>query len=139
MLRDEEINLKLTHLKPDEVIIFKKYYRVMSKNFINMIFDLHLGEGIKLEKEYDENIMRMAKTLSQKRVDVVIEYDKEIKIIELKKRAGLDTLGQLLGYEDLYIKEYKPSKKVIKLLVCEEIEPDVETILKKNNIDIFFV
>ncbi|GAI74688.1 unnamed protein product, partial [marine sediment metagenome] len=42
--------------------------------------------------------------------------------IEVKKRVGLATLGQVLGYRFLYLREYTEISSVPLLIVCSQID-----------------
>lgn len=88
-------------------------------------YDVHLGEGAGVDSDWPLWMVAMVKALSTKRVDVVAETRFGITIFEVKRRAGLSCLGQLLGYEALMFKERGGWKPISLVAVCEDMEPDM--------------
>ena len=88
-------------------------------------YDVHLGEGAFSDPSWPSWMAVMVKALSTKRADVVAESRFGITIFEIKRRAGLSCLGQLLGYEALMTKQAGGWKPVELVAVCEELEPDM--------------
>lgn len=116
---------KYPHLGKYEIQIWERYLEQEGTPPGRITYDLHLGEGAPIDGEWPAWMVAMVKALSTKRVDVVAETRFEIVIFEIKRRAGLSCLGQLLGYEALMYKQ-KGGWKPIKLVaVCEETEPDM--------------
>lgn len=88
-------------------------------------YDVHLGEGAPVDSSWPEWMVRMVKVLSTHRVDVIVERPGEVLIIEVKYVAGMGALGQLLGYEALWLQERGTDRPVRLLLVCERLEADM--------------
>lgn len=88
-------------------------------------YDVHLGEGAPVDPAWPAWMVRMVKVLSTHRVDVIVERPDEVLIIEVKYVAGMGALGQLLGYEALWLKERGTDKAVRLVLVCERLESDM--------------
>ncbi|MBA7572489.1 hypothetical protein ES708_14269 [subsurface metagenome] len=74
--------------------------------------------------------------LSQKRIDVVGWVGDSPMIIEVKKRVGLSTLGQVLGYRVLFVKDFKHFGLPDLLVVCAMISPDDKYVLEANTVKI---
>ena len=77
--------------------------------------------------------------LTKKRIDVIGWKNDIPTIIEVKKKVGLYTLGQILGYRILYLQENPELKFVRTLIVCETIEPDDINVLDTYGIDFVLV
>ncbi|MBA7589847.1 hypothetical protein ES708_31940 [subsurface metagenome] len=95
------------HMVGEEIGIWGRFVDKFPDRFETVDYDFRVGEGIALSMEEDENYSRMAKMLSQKRIDVVGWVGDSPVIIEVKKRVGLSTLGQVLGYRILFENEFK--------------------------------
>ena len=93
-------------------------------------YDVHLGDGAKAKEEWPEWMKVMVKALSTKRADVVVEGTLSTTIIEVKRRAGLSAVGQVLGYEALMYKHRGGWKPVELLVICEYIEPDMAEVFE---------
>jgi len=127
------------HMLPDERDIWHRFIVPRESQFIRLIYDLHLGEGTIPPPGTSEQVKKVVEATSKKRVDAIGETPKDITIFEVKSRAGMSALGQLLNYRQLYLKEYNPRKPVRLALVCERLEPDILPTLKSYGIDIYIV
>ena len=130
---------KYAHMKEYEAQIWDRFLRVMPWSPVRVTYDLRLGVGTVLPPETPEWVRRMAYSLSTKRVDAVVETRHEVYICEVKQRAGMSALGQLLGYEALYVSQFKPRRSVVLVLICEVVEPDMESVYGQYGIQTYLV
>lgn len=122
------------HMVQEEIEIWGRFVDLFPGRFETVDYDFRVGQGIGIAWETDENYLRMAKMLSQKRIDVVAWNDDNPIIIEVKKRVGLSTLGQVLGYQTLFMNEFAHFGIPELLVVCELISPDDRLVLEDKNI-----
>ena len=127
------------HMKVDEAAIWERFLVQLPWRVLAIEYDLRLGDGVLMPLETPEWVRKMAWALSTKRVDAMIETRNEFIIVEVKGRAGLSAVGQLLGYLSLFTRQYKPQKRVKLVLVCEEIAPDVAPVLREYGIETYLV
>lgn len=99
-------------------------------------YDVHLGEGAPIDPSWPGWMAGMVKTLSTHRVDVVIERPDEVVIVEVKGVAGMGAVGQLVGYEALWMKERGVDRAVRLLLVCERVEADMLSVFDWYGIEV---
>ncbi len=130
---------KYEHMLPDERAIWHRFIIPREIQFTRIIYDLHLGEGTIPPPGASEQVKKVVEATSRKRVDAIGETPAEIIIYEVKQRAGMSALGQLLNYRALYLKEYNPRKPVRLAVVCERLEPDILPTFKSYGIEIFIV
>lgn len=116
---------KYAHMKAHEVRIWDAYLEEFGIPAGVISYDVRLGEGAPIKAEWPSWMVGMVKALSQKRLDVMAETSEEITIFEIKRRAGLSCLGQLMGYEALMFKERLGEKPIKLVAICEELEPDM--------------
>lgn len=127
------------HMLDDEAAVWDRFVDKFPDRFETVDYDFRVGEGMKVPEHYEENITRMAKMLSQKRIDVLAWNDDQPTIIEVKKRVGLSALGQVLGYRTLFIKNLPRIKKPKLMVLCEIISDDDMTVLKANDVPVVVV
>ena len=127
------------HMLPDERVIWHRFYTPRIKDFLSVNYDVHVGEGMIPPPGLPEWIQNVIAATSQKRIDAVAETLNNIWIVEVKSRAGMSAVGQLLAYEILYFKKFSPSKSLQKVLVCERIAADLDTVFEQYGIKIFVV
>lgn len=103
-------------------------------------YDVHVGEGkIVATPDLTDKELHMAKTLTQKRIDVVEHTPSFDRIIEIKRRLHLGALGQLLGYRELYKKIQVGANPIKLAVVFEEDDPDLHSIFLDQGIELFKV
>lgn len=110
---------------PQEVIRWDRYLELYGMPEGEVNYDVHLGEGAPVDPSWPDWMAGMVKMLSTHRVDVIVERADEVLIIEVKYIAGMGALGQLLGYEALWLRERGTDRQVRLLLVCERLEADM--------------
>lgn len=124
------------HMVGDEIEIWGRFVDLFPGRFDSVDYDFRVGEGIPLSPGEEENFVRMAKMLSQKRIDVIGWVGDLPTIIEVKGRVGLSTVGQVLGYASLFAKEFKHFPAPQLLVVCEMISDDDAGVLIDYEVDI---
>lgn len=127
------------HLLPHEVRIWRKFFASPPFPIDHVAFDLRLGMGIPIDPEWPAGIQRMARLLTQKRVDVVVKSGNEVWILEIKRRAGLSALGQLLGYGVLYMAEFSPGQSPRLGVIAEGVMSDIGEVMAEFGIVTFLV
>lgn len=124
---------------PEERRIWDKWMKRYGNLFYRYDYDVRVGEGIEIQSGWEENIARMAKLLTQKRIDVVAYRAGEIWIIEVKPHAGVSAYGQLKVYEKLLRQRVGEGANIKLGIVCETIDPDVEKLLEQEGVKIWKV
>lgn len=127
------------HMKKHEAEIWDRFMSAMPWRPVTILYDVRLGKGAPLNAEDPDWVRRMVWSLSTKRVDAIVETRRDIYICEIKARAGLSALGQLLGYESLYMEQFRPRKRVHLVLICTAVEEDMATPLGQYGIQTFVV
>lgn len=130
---------KYPHMRDSEARIWDAFIDERGMPAGRISYDVRLGEGAAVDVSWPVWMTAMVKALSQKRADVVAETAEEITIFELKRRAGMSCLGQLLGYEALMVKERGGWKPVVLVAVCEDIEPDMREAFEYYKVSVVVV
>ncbi len=107
--------------------------------FETVDYDFRVGYGMDVDPDWPESIKLDAIALSQKRIDVVAWNNEQPTIIEVKKRVGLSTVGQILGYLQLFTDTFARIKKPNVLVVAERVGRDDLRVLEVNKIPVEIV
>jgi len=99
-------------------------------------YDVHLGDGAAGDPAWPAWMAAMVRSLSTHRVDVLIERRDEVVIVEVKSIAGMGAVGQLLGYEALWLRDRGTERPVRLLLVCERMEADMRGVFDYYEIEV---
>lgn len=130
---------KYPHMTGQEKEIWERFMNLNPGFFVTVDYDWRVGQGMDVPFPVEDNILRMAKMLSQKRIDVVGWNDDKPTIVEVKRRVGIQTLGQVLGYQVLFERDFPNIIKPKLMVVCEIIESDDQDILTKYKIPVYRV
>lgn len=120
---------KYPHMLGEDVAIWERFVTKFPDRYDSVDYDWRVGQGMDLDEGWEDNVKRMATAITQKRIDVVGWRKEQLTIIEVKRSVSIGTLGQVLGYRSLFIKEF-PNFNIPELLVvCESIGIDDRTVL----------
>ncbi len=131
--------LEFVHMMPLERPIWARYLERSEEDFLRLTYDVHLGQGQVIDPTWPEWLVKQVLAVSRKRCDVVGETSSQVIIFEVKPRAGMGALGQLLCYRQLYQAEFGPVKSVRMVVVCERVEPDVYGVYAQFGVEIAVV
>ena len=124
------------HMTGEDGAIWNRFVEKYPQRFDSVDYDFRVGQGTELAGDIDDNYVRMAKMLSQKRIDVVGWNGDYPTIIEVKLRVGLSTLGQILGYQKLFGKEFPHFSFPELLVVCQYIGQDDVDVLTSYRVPV---
>jgi len=127
------------HMKAHESAIWERFLEVAPWTVRSIRYDVRLGRGAEAPAGSPDWVQRMVWALSTKRVDAVVETQDATILVEVKDRASLSAVGQLLGYLALYVEQYKPQRRMRLALVCEALAPDMSAMLVQYGIETFIV
>lgn len=124
------------HMIGEDIEIWSRFVEKFPDRFDTVDYDFRVGKGMEADPNWPEYMKVDAIALTQKRIDVLAWNGEKPTIIEVKKRVGLSTLGQILGYFQLFIDVYKKIKKPKLLIVCATIGRDDLRVLEANKIPV---
>ncbi len=130
---------KYPHMQSQEVDVWERFMTLNPGFFMTVDYDWRVGQGVSVPFPVSDNISRMARMLSQKRIDVLGWNGEQPTIIEVKMRVGIQTLGQVLGYKVLFEQEFPKILKPEMMVVCQEIERDDQDVLDSYKIPVYRV
>lgn len=117
-----------------DIPIWDSWVKQYGHLFIGFDYDIHVGEGVPPVEGLSPALQRMAKTLTQKRIDALGHQNDKLWIIEVKQRPGVSAVGQIITYLTLFRKQFQPDKELIPVIVGDIVEPDIRTVLAEHNI-----
>lgn len=123
------------HMINEDKDVWERFMDRFPGRFDTVDYDFRVGKGATVADNFGDNYTRMAKMLSQKRIDVIGWVDESPTIIEIKHRVGLSALGQILGYKTLFMHYFKHFGKPELLIVCGMISEDDQDVLDDNHVE----
>ena len=125
---------RFVHMMPNEVPIWARWLEGEGARYAPYEYDVAVGEGVQLPEEASELERRIAAELTRKRIDAVSRQVGVVRIFEVKPRAGLSAVGQLLGYRELYRQTFRHRGPIELWLITDRLQPDMEPVLRRHGI-----
>lgn len=119
--------------------IFRAWLALHGSEYDRFEFNVRVGEGESLPPDTPEFVKELATAVSRPRIDVVAINGGVARLIEVKVRTGLSSIGQLVGYRTLYFRDHPQTPAVELLIVAARTSPDVVRVLEENGIGLELV
>ena len=130
---------KYPHLIGEDTEVWTRFIRKYPERFDTVDYDVKVGKGTAADSIMDKTSRDQWTQLTQKRIDVIGYKNDFVTIIEVKKRVTLFTLGQVLGYRFLYLREHPELPLVATLIICSTIDQDDIDVLKHYGLNFVVV
>jgi hypothetical protein len=105
------------HLLDQDAPILTAYLLEHGHRYHTVFFDVQVGQGRDPGPDYQDNIRNMAIRLSRRRIDALGLGKDTVDIIEITEAAGTTAIGQLITYQELYIKG-RPNTQTPRLIIA---------------------
>jgi len=114
--------------------IFRAWLAQHGADYDRFEFNVRVGAGVDVPPDTPEFVQELARSVSRPRIDVVAFGDGVVRLIEVKVRAGLSSIGQLVGYRTLYFADHPGTRRIELQVVAARTSPDVVRVLSENGI-----
>lgn len=122
------------HMSQEEKAIWLRFLQQGGTMYAPFHYDVRVGDGLQMPPGSSSYEIKSARALTTKRIDVLF-FDRILPVVvEVKRRAGLGVIGQLIGYRDLFLKDQTTFEIAAMLLVTDELQPDLAGILEQQGI-----
>jgi len=119
---------------PAEIAVWQAWLQLHQREYDHFDYNTRVGPGYDPGAGVPAYIRQMAIKNTQKRIDAVAWAGSQPLIVEVKVRAGLSAVGQLLGYITHWRRENPHAVPPKMLLVASQLAPGVEEVLKQYSI-----
>jgi hypothetical protein len=124
---------------PNEIAVWRAWLRVHYAEFDRFEYNVRVGPGFDPGPTLAENDRKMALDITRKRIDALAWRGSQPTIIEVKERAGLSAIGQLMGYVVHWNLERPNGPRPYSLLVAARLAPGVEEVLNHHGLSFALV
>ncbi len=119
--------------------LWNRFLDTYGAGFDSFAYDVRVGPASGAARGFDEQTQAVFRALSQLRIDAVGYRGGEVWIFEVKPFAGISTVGQLIGYRDLYVAEFRPERAPSLGVVTDRFQPAVGEVFKRQGIEAWVV
>ena len=127
---------RFPHLLPGEVRVWRAFLRSYEDRWETFVYDVHVGEGSLPQEDPSSVFAQNFKWLTKKRIDVIGWNRDQPTIFEVRARASLPLMGQLIGYKELWMRDNPTSKPPLLIMVCETCPPDDKGVMENQGISV---
>ena len=117
-----------------EIPVWKAWLQLHEAEYTRVEYNVRVGPGFDPGPGTMDYIRQMAIKNTKKRIDAVAWQGDQPLIVEVKVRAGLSSIGQILGYRTHWKIEHPHSVPPKMLLVAHQLAPGVEEVLREHNV-----
>lgn len=127
------------HMGPQDQAIWERFIAAYPTAYETCQYDVAVGTPPQFDTTVnpatDGNIAR----LYMRKIDVVGFKPGAIDIIEVKPRAGMSAVGQVVGYRELYVRDHKPALLPKAVIVTDRSDPDLEQVAAAQGVRVVIV
>jgi hypothetical protein len=99
----EADRLKYPGMLLREILVWKTWQFGNASRFDRFEYNVRLGDGVDPGPSYQDSARRQWILNSMKRADVIAVKGSRVTIIEVEDNPGLSAIGQVVGYEALWV------------------------------------
>jgi hypothetical protein len=119
---------------PAEIAVWRAWLQLHQGEYDRFDYNTRVGPGYDPGGGVPQYIRDMSIANTKKRIDAVAWKGSQPLIVEVKVRAGLSAIGQLLGYITHWRLENPHSPPPQSLLVASALAPGVQEVLDKYSL-----
>jgi len=127
------------HLLEFDCPVWYRFLDHHAPKIINLYYDVLLGMHDMTPEMLKDPMQRMWYYNNAKRVDAIIETEKEVWLIEVSNLLAIRAIGQALSYSILWSQDPKIDKIERPILVGETMDLDLLGVAGKYGITVFLV
>lgn len=113
------------HFLTEDTVVWTRFLEQQQYGIKRVWYDVRVGMSALEGTQADDMTQKIAAGLTRKRIDVVAEVGGGHWVIEIKPRANMMALGQVLTYTKLFAQEYQTGGEVHPVIICSEHDPDL--------------
>lgn len=130
----ESDRLQFPALLPAEIAVRRAWLRLHQTEYDRFEYNVRVGPGFDPGPGLHPNDRQMAIDNTRKRIDALAWQGSNPTIIEVKDRAGLSAIGQLMGYIVHWKIEHPNQINPKALLVANRLAPGVQEVLQAHGV-----
>lgn len=130
----ESDRLSFPAMIPAEIDVWRAWLRLHQGEYDRFDYNARVGPGFDPGEAVPDYIRQMSIKNTKKRIDAVAWQGSAPLIVEVKVRAGLSSIGQLLGYRVHWQRENPHAPPPKMLLVANRLAEGVQDVLDAHSV-----
>lgn len=130
---------KYPHMKPNDVAIWERFIEQFPDAYEMVQYDVGIGDIPPFMEQTSSPQGQAMRELYRLKIDVLGYAGDRIDLIEVKHEAGSSAIGQLIGYVELYKRDYEVNKPVSPVLLTNIQKPNMDYLTKQQGVRLIIV
>lgn len=127
---------KYPGMAPLDVQIWNRFIDQNPNAFDEVAYHVAVGGGTEMDTVVNPATGGDVNRLYQRKIDVVGKVVGGFIITEIKPRATTSAVGQVKGYQKLFVRDLNPDGFVEALIITDQLMPDIEFLSKEEGVKI---
>lgn len=112
------------HMAEQDAPIWERFMVAFPDMYDVVAYDVKVGRVPDFVANDPDEAQRAQAPLYQRKIDVVGRKDAQIDLIEVKPVATTATVGQIVGYRHLFMRDFLPAVQPKAIIVAGATDPD---------------
>jgi hypothetical protein len=125
------------HMRPADEEIWNRFIDKNPDRFSYCYYDFRVGDPACHPDDCPRCVQVSWYDLTRWQIDVIACTDDTIYIIEVKPSANAKAIGQALAYATLFAKDQKPDKRVVPVVLTDEIIPTTKRVADELGVELW--
>lgn len=121
---------------PADIPLWQRFLDLYSQTFLHFYYQVKVGGPDLTNIDASPEMKKMYYQATAKRIDAIGEKPDRIWIIEVASKPYLRAVGQILTYRFLWNLDPKIKKPVDDVILCWDIDKDLEMVLRHYGVKI---
>ena len=130
---------KYPHMKPNDVAIWERFIDANPTAYDFVEYDRGIGDIPAFMEQTSSPQGQAMRELYRLKIDVVGYKKNAIDLIEVKHEAGASSIGQILGYVTLFVRDVQPTLPVKPVLLTNILRPNMEFLTQTQGVKLIVV
>lgn len=126
-------------MKPNDVAIWERFIEKYPDAYDTVQYDVAIGDIPAFMEQTSSPQGQAMRELYRLKIDVLGYKGSALDLIEVKHEAGASSIGQLLGYVELYKRDFEPSGVVQPVLITNIMKPNMDYLTTQQGVRLVVV
>lgn len=127
------------HMGAQDVALWERFIAAYPTAYDLCQYDVAVGSVPKFDTTVNPDTAGNVERLYMRKIDVVGYKGGGMDIVEIKPRAGMSAVGQVVGYRELYVRDHKPAVTPNAVIITDRSDLDLEHVAAGQGVRVVVV
>lgn len=127
------------HMMPEDVAVWERFIAANPGYYDTVEYDFPVGKVPEFVAEQTPQDHASMERLYKRKIDVVAKKGEGVWLIELKPTCTTSTIGQVLGYKHLYVRDVSATPDPQAVVICGSVDNDAKEFGEAQGVEVIVV